>query len=126
MGESRNRVAGAYALTTFAPIIAGAIVVNQLGAGTTILTGNNTYTGATTITTGTVRLAGGSAIADVSAVTLANTAGVALDLNGTDEAIGSLAGGGTSGGNVLLGSAILTTGANNTSTSYTGAISGAG
>jgi autotransporter-associated beta strand protein len=68
---------------------------------------------------------GGNAIADGSAVTLANTAGVSLTLNGISETLGSLAGGGTTGGWVALGSGTLITGGNNTTTTYSGIISGA-
>jgi autotransporter-associated beta strand protein len=49
-----------------------------------------------------------------------------LDLNGNNSSIGSLAGGGATGGNVTLGSGTLTTGGDNTSTSYDGVISGTG
>ena len=70
-------------------------------------------------------MAGGAAIADTSAVTLANVAGATLDLNGTNETIGSLAGGGATGGNVTLGAGTLTTGIA-TNTTYTGVISGTG
>jgi autotransporter-associated beta strand protein len=51
---------------------------------------------------------------------------VSLDLNGADETIGSLAGGGVTGGNVTLGAATLTAGGNNTSTTYSGTLSGTG
>ncbi len=47
-----------------------------------------------------------------SAVTLTNTAGATLDLNDFNQAIGSLAGGGAAGGDVILGSGTLTTGGN--------------
>jgi len=60
------------------------------------------------------------------ALSLANTSGAALDLNGRSNSIGSLAGGGASGGNVILGSATLTTGGNGSSTSFGGVISGTG
>ncbi|MCE5279357.1 MAG: autotransporter-associated beta strand repeat-containing protein [Planctomycetaceae bacterium] len=77
--------------------------------------------------------AGAASVADVSgafglnsAVTLANTAGVVLDLNGYDTQIGSLAGGGTTGGNVTLGTGTLTLGGADKSGSYAGTISGAG
>jgi autotransporter-associated beta strand protein len=58
---------------------------------------------------------------------LADTAGATLNLNNFSQTIGSLAGGGTTGGNVTLGAnATLTTGGNDTSTSYEGIISGTG
>ena len=48
-----------------------------------------------------------------SAVTLSNLAGVSLDLNGFNNSVGSLAGGGTTGGGITLGAGTLTiTGAN--------------
>jgi autotransporter-associated beta strand protein len=56
-------------------------------------------------------------------VTLA-ASGVTLDLNSNNQIVGSLAG--VSGSNVLLGSGVLTTGGDNTSTSFAGTISGAG
>ena len=50
--------------------------------------------------------------------------GATLDLNDNDQVIGSLSG--VAGTNVLLGAGVLTTGGNNTSTSYAGVISGSG
>lgn len=105
--------------------ISGAGGLSKTGAGTLTLNGNNNYTGTTTISVGTLALDGGAAIADTGAVSLANTAGAMLQLNAA-ETIGSLAGGGTTGGNVSLQSFTLTTGGNNTNTSYAGAISGTG
>ena len=53
-------------------------------------------------------------------MTLANVAGATMDLNSFNISIGSLAGGGTAGGNVTMGAGNLTTGGNNTSTTYCG------
>jgi autotransporter-associated beta strand protein len=94
------------------------------GNGTWTLYGANTYTGTTTINAGTLSLSGGAAIANASAVTLTNAAGATLNLNNS-ETIGSLSGGGASGGNVTLGANTLTTAATATTT-YAGVISGAG
>jgi len=106
--------------------------LTKSGGGTLTLSGVSTYTGSTTINAGIVK-AGVASVANVggalgtnSAVTLANTAGVSLDLNGFNTQIGSLAGGGTTGGNIILGAGSLTTGVNNTSTTYDGVISGTG
>jgi autotransporter-associated beta strand protein len=52
------------------------------------------------------------------------TSGAALDLNNQTQTIGSLAG--IAGSSVLLGSGLLTTGGNNTSTTFAGSISGTG
>ncbi|MCL4207254.1 MAG: autotransporter-associated beta strand repeat-containing protein [Pirellulaceae bacterium] len=90
-------------------------------ARTIVLAGINTYTGPTSLLEPvTLRLEGGSAISNGSAVTLA--AGSVLDLNGFDETIGSLAGSGT----VVLGTRTLTTGGNNQSTTFSGSISSVG
>ena len=87
-----------------------------------VLTGVNTYTGSTIIEGGTVRLGAAGALPSGTSVSLANAAGVALDLDGYWQTIASLSGGGTSGGNVALGSAQLTVG----SGSFAGVISGVG
>ncbi|WP_175174563.1 autotransporter outer membrane beta-barrel domain-containing protein [Achromobacter pestifer] len=45
----------------FAGLISGSGKVNQIGAGTTVLTADNTYTGGTTISAGTLQLGNGGA-----------------------------------------------------------------
>ena len=119
---------GGGTLTYGTTAIAGANALATSGPGTVILTYANTYTGTTTVNSGTVK-AGVGSVAGVSGpfgnnsnVTLANTLGATLDLNGYDTQIGSLAGGGTTGGNVTLGAKTLTVG-NTTNTTYSGVIS---
>jgi fibronectin-binding autotransporter adhesin len=92
------------------------------GAGATVrLSASNTHSGSVSVISGTLSVAGGSAINDASAVTLSNGATLALQ---ADETIGSLAAG--SGNALSLGSNRLTLGGDNTSTSYSGSISGTG
>lgn len=97
----------------------------KTGSGTLALSGTNTYTGATTVSEGTL-LAGvaNSAFGNKSAVSLASGATLALD--GFDQTLGSLANVGASGGSVSLAGATLTTGADNSSTQFSGVISGSG
>ena len=104
---------------------AGTVGITKLGAGLMALTGTNTYTGTTTISGGTLSLSGGLAIANTGPVVMSNAADTYLSLQ-ANETIGSLSGGGILGGNVLLNNFVLTTGGNNTSTSFAGIISGSG
>jgi fibronectin-binding autotransporter adhesin len=93
----------------------------------TRLTGNNTYSGATSIGTGAVLnilSTSGNAIGDSSAVTFAG-AGATLVFNSTNETVGSIASAGSDGA-INLGANTLTTGGNNSSTSYGGNINGTG
>ena len=110
---------------SFGYAISGSGAFTKLGSDTLTLTGTNTCTGATTINAGTLALSNGAAIANTGAVTLADVAGATLLLNNS-ETIGSLNGGGATGGNVSLGSNTLTTGDANTNASYAGVISGTG
>ena len=113
--------------TTFAGVISGSGGITKDDASTQILSGLNTYTGSTTVNAGVLRAGVAvQAFGNGSAVTMANVAGATLDLNNFNQTIGSLAGGGALGGNVTLGTAALTTGGNNTSTTYAGVISGTG
>jgi autotransporter-associated beta strand protein len=121
-----NAVLGAITNST------GSLVVTKSGASTWTLAGANTYTGPTTVNGGTLQ-AGVASVANVSGafglnseVIMANTAGATLNITGYDTQIGSLTGGGSTGGNVVLGSATLTVGGDNTSpAAYAGIISGA-
>ncbi|XHS77015.1 autotransporter-associated beta strand repeat-containing protein [Burkholderiaceae bacterium UC74_6] len=129
LGTATLTTGGDNTSTSFAGVISGSGGLIKNGSGVQTLSGTSTYTGATTINAGTLQAggaAGGQAFGSGSAVTLANTAGATLDLNGFNQTIGSLAGGGSTGGNVTLGAGTLSTGGNNTSTSYAGVISGSG
>ncbi len=107
----------------FSGVISGVGGIEKLTTGTLTLSGANTFTGAAVVTNGTLALSGGAAIADATAVVVNSTATTAGTLSvNTAETIGSLAG---SGGSVVL-NAGLTTGGNNTSTTYAGVISGTG
>ncbi|WP_181181039.1 autotransporter-associated beta strand repeat-containing protein [Mesorhizobium sp. B2-4-3] len=94
------------------------------GAGTLILTAANTYTGGNTVNSGILRAGAANVLGNSGPMTLANTAGVLLDLNNFNNVIGPLNGGGANGGNVTLGSAILQINGGNGS--YAGTISGTG
>jgi autotransporter-associated beta strand protein len=97
--------------------------LTKIGAGTLVVGGSNNYAGSTTINAGTLSAGAANVIPNTSAVTVA--AGATLDLEDapfSTETIGSLAG----AGNVELGANNLQAGGNNSSTTFSGAISGAG
>lgn len=97
-----------------------------VSAGTLVLSGTNTGAGATSVVGGTLQAGAANGLNPNSAITMTDAAAADLDLNGNNNTIGSLAGGGATGGNVTLGAGTLTTGNDNTSTSYAGNISGNG
>jgi fibronectin-binding autotransporter adhesin len=101
----------------------GAVGLTKSTGGIVTLTGANTFTGPVSITDGNLTLnnAGGNALDNGMAVTIANVANAVLTLS-TPETIGSLAGVGPMGG-VNLNANTLTTGAAG-STSFGGSISG--
>lgn len=105
--------------TVVSPISGGGNV-SKSGAGTTVLSGNNAYTGTTTVNNGILRAGSNTAFGSNSAVTLANTAGTRIDLNGFAVSVGSLSSGGTTGGRVDLNGGTLTVGGDNTSTTFAG------
>ncbi|NKJ47373.1 hypothetical protein CIC12_11580, partial [Burkholderia sp. SG-MS1] len=106
---------------TLANAISGTGGLTKAGAGTLTLSGSNTYSGATAVDVGTLQAgAATNRFSPGSAFTIA--AGAFLDLNNFSQTIGSLAG----AGNVTLGTATLTAGGDNTSTTYSGVLSGTG
>jgi len=126
-GTAAFQVDNAAANLTLSGTIGSAGALLKSGSGTLTLSGSNSYTGGTTINAGVLQAGGTSAFGANSAFTLANVSGAALNLNGFDLAIGSLTGGGATGGNVSLGANNLTIGGDNTSpAAYAGAISGSG
>lgn len=91
----------------FTPNITGNIAVTEMGPGTTILSGNNTYTGGTTLQDGTLRIEGfssalGTGILTINGGTLGNegtdgqtafdngvaiNSDFAIDVSGTDGVV---------------------------------------
>lgn len=102
----------------FSGVISGANGIEKVGTGTLVLSGANTFAGAATVTGGNLTLQGGAAIGDTTAVVVGTSGTLQVD---DPEVIGSLAG---SGSTVLNGD--LTAGGDNTSTTYSGVISGVG
>ena len=76
--------------------ITGTGAVNQIGSGTTVLTGVNTYDGATIVSSGTLMAGGLATLSSASAYTTENSG--TLDLDGFDHRVAALA----NGGNVRL------------------------
>ena len=102
-------------------------MIQKSGDGLMELSGSNSYSGGTRVNGGTLRAGSTQALGSNSALAMADTAGATLDLNNNNNSIGSLSGGGATGGNVALGSATLTIGGDNTSpAAYAGIISGIG
>ncbi len=105
---------------TFSGAISGPGGLSKIGAGTLTLSGQSTYTGATAVNVGTLQAGAVNAFSPSSAFSVAS--GAVLNLAGFNQTIGSLAGAGA----VTLGAATLTTGNDNTSTIFSGVISGGG
>lgn len=117
---------GSFDLTTEAQMIDSDVPLGtftKLGSGALILTnqyGFSNYATATNIAEGSIVAGYFNVFSANSSYTVAS--GASLVLGGYQQAIGSLAGAGT----VDLGSAKLTTGNDNKSTTFSGVISGAG
>jgi autotransporter-associated beta strand protein len=99
-------------------ILGGAVGLDKTTEGTVVLTGQNTYSGATTINAGTLRTDASLVISTASAVTV--NAGGTLDINDSVQSVGSIAG----AGSIVLGYGELRTGSDNTSTTFSGVIQG--
>ena len=116
---------------TYSGVISGAGNVSFVN-GTTTVSGSNTYTGTTTISGATVSpsytahytngVIDYSPFGISNSVIMANAANSNLNIGTIPTELYSLSGGGTSGGNVNLGTTTLTVGAGNTNTTFAGII----
>jgi outer membrane autotransporter protein len=88
-------------MLTLNGVISGTGTVNQIGAGTTILTGNNSYSGGTSVTNGTLEANSATALGTGAVVvngqsSILNTAGTQITNSGTpNQNAASVLNGGT-------------------------------
>ncbi|MGN7612430.1 autotransporter-associated beta strand repeat-containing protein [Magnetococcales bacterium HHB-1] len=100
--------------------MSGGSAFTKTGDGSLTLSGNSSHSGSVTVSAGLVTVSSGSGIGDSAAVTVSS--GATLNVSET-EIIGSLTG---SGAVSIASSKVLTTGNNDSSTTFSGDISGAG
>lgn len=100
-------------------VISGGFDIVKLGSGVLVYSNANSYTGTTAVNFGTLRLGTGGSISDSSALSI-NT-GATFDLNGINDTVGALSG----GGSLSLGVGNFTTTVGAAST-FSGAITGSG
>ena len=101
----------------------------KTGTGTLTLSGNNSYTGATTISAGTLVAASDTALPGQTALAVNLGATLRIGNGLVNVQIGSLADGASGGGSVVIGASdptTLLTIAGTSSTTFSGAFSGAG
>ncbi len=94
------------------------------GNHTIAFLGNNVIGGDRSTVIDNVRMSGLGGQLPANTALSITSSGASFDLNGVSQAIGSLAG--VAGSTVTLGSGTLTTGGDNTATTFAGAISGSG
>ena len=116
---------GSGKLTAATYALGGGTVAGNLGTGSMTVTANSNLNGtadviSVSLNSGTLAL-GSAGRFTSNQVALTGSSGASIGLGGT-ESVGSLAG----GFNVALGSATLSTGNDNTSTTYSGILSGSG
>jgi fibronectin-binding autotransporter adhesin len=86
---------------TFSQTISGTGALVKQGAGTLTLDAAHSYTGTTTINAGTLQIASAdNRLPTNSPLVLANTAGASLDLNGLNQELRNISGGGALGGEI--------------------------
>ncbi len=106
----------------FNQTITGTGGITKVGPGTVALNHANSYAGGTVVQAGTLRLGAAGALPTSTTVILADSARVRLDLNGWDQTVTSLSGGGSQGGQITLGTATLMVGSGD----FRGTITGSG
>ena len=80
---------------TYANVVSGSGQLQQLGTGTTILTGDNTYTGNTVISAGTLQLGNAGITGSLGAGAVIDNSALAVNHTDTATLLGTISGTGT-------------------------------
>ncbi|HEX8295574.1 MAG TPA: autotransporter domain-containing protein [Chthoniobacteraceae bacterium] len=105
-------------------VVSGTIGLTKAGTGPLTLGGANTYTGATAVLQGSLVASAANVVPATSGVII--NGNTVFDLNGNAQSVGSLSDGPNGGGSILLDTAPLIIGNDNSSTLFSGVISGPG
>ncbi|MCU0794347.1 MAG: autotransporter-associated beta strand repeat-containing protein [Akkermansiaceae bacterium] len=105
--------------------VSGAFGITTQGAGTTVLAGSNTWSGTTTVADGVLKLAASNVIPDGSGRGNLSVTGT-VDLNGFDDQVNGLSGGGLIDTTATSTASTLTLGGNNQSATFSGIIQNSG
>ena len=98
--------------TTISPVIGGSGNLSQVGTGTTVLTGNNTYAGSTTISAGTLQIGNGGTTGSLgTATTVIDNANLTFTLSSNNTVNATIVG---TGNLTKAGSGTTILAANNT------------
>jgi autotransporter-associated beta strand protein len=121
LSNSANFAAISGGTLTFTGVISGNSGFTKINAGTVVLSNNNTYAGQTFVNAGTLVVSATGSLPTNNNVNVASTG--TLDLRSATPTLGGLAGAGTV---LLQPSATLTNGVANTTTTFSGIITGSG
>ena len=122
-GQGVFSVSNALVAVTNTGVISNSGSLVKGGAGTLILSGANTYSGATTISNGALVVTGSGAISTNALDLAASGASLTIsNLTAAGATVASLSG--VSGSTITLGAKSLTVGSDNTSTAYAGTLTG--
>ena len=104
--------------TNFAATVSGSGGIVQMGAGTTILSGSNSYSGGSTLSSGTLQIGNAHALGSGGLTVNGGT----LNLHGTSLSVPTFSGAGGEVTNTVSGTSTLTTTVASGTTSYAGTI----
>ena len=125
-GTSSIDVVNAATTLTITGAILGTGALQKDGAGTLVLAGTNGNANVTRVAEGTLR-AGADNVLGRGALSIFNSATALLELDGHDNIVSYITGGGTTGGRIDLGGATLTVSTGyNSSADFAGIIEGSG
>lgn len=110
---------------TWSGTMSGGGRYQKVGTGTLIFSGTNTFTGPTSVQTGALVLTNAAALANTSDVFVNNAASSRLVIQ-SNKTLGSLGGGGATGGVVDIGTNTLNVGGNNNYNGFGGNFIGSG
>lgn len=119
-------VGGAGTTSITGDIATGTGSLTKEGTGALVLSGTNSFTGVTFINAGTLNAGAADVLSSSSDLVFADVANATFYMNGYDQSIRNLSGGGSTGGNVSITTGATLTVTPTTTSTYAGTLFGGG